>query len=170
MTETAVVDEGIRVVVLPSQASYFAGEPFSVTVTITNIRAAETTLPSRSASQSASRVHRRGAHSVSYVPMARPPTSPGIRTAMSSGPSRPLDGEAMVRRGVIGQPLLTKGVETQPDLVDPTRRRVTLNKSLSVSITTHDFRSDSQDDPKGKSPLRALQAEESAYSCMFPLS
>ncbi|KAJ7638342.1 Rgp1-domain-containing protein [Roridomyces roridus] len=36
MTDTDVVDSPVRIVVTPSQSSYFAGEPFSVTVTFTN--------------------------------------------------------------------------------------------------------------------------------------
>ncbi|KAE9404371.1 Rgp1-domain-containing protein [Gymnopus androsaceus JB14] len=71
-------DSPIRVVVTPSQSSYFAGETLSVTITFTNTRTrspegeTDRAGPSRSA-----RTHKRASHSISSAPIARPPTSPG---------------------------------------------------------------------------------------------
>lgn len=62
-------DPAIRVHVAPSQSSYFAGEQFSVTITFTNTRSPESPKVKPS--------HRRGVHSISSAPLARPPTSPG---------------------------------------------------------------------------------------------
>ncbi|KAF8638674.1 hypothetical protein AX17_002019 [Amanita inopinata Kibby_2008] len=69
-------DSPIRVVVAPSQSSYFAGEVCSVTITFTNTHSphAAPIPPSRNASYT----HKRGSHSISSAPLARPPTSPGI--------------------------------------------------------------------------------------------
>ncbi|KAJ7619056.1 hypothetical protein B0H17DRAFT_1114016, partial [Mycena rosella] len=73
-------DPGVRIVVTPAQSSYFAGEPFSVTITFTNTRAPAPS-PSRvsatSAHASSYGGHKRNAHSISSAPLARPPTSPG---------------------------------------------------------------------------------------------
>ncbi|KIN99061.1 hypothetical protein M404DRAFT_823743 [Pisolithus tinctorius Marx 270] len=77
MTTTATdpLDSAIRVQVTPSQASYFAGEPFTVTITFTNTRTPESP---RARSSNSSNTHRRGSHSISSAPLARPPTSPGL--------------------------------------------------------------------------------------------
>lgn len=165
MTESTVVDEVVRVTVTPSQASYFAGEVFSVTVTITNIRKPEAPLPGRSTSQSATYGHRRGAHSVSYVPIARPPTSPGVRTAMPVVPAHPTSNTgSILRRGLVGKPRPLKGAEKSSQSGDPSRRRV-LTKSLSVSIGPHDFKSTRHEDWKGKSPVRTLRTLETSVPC-----
>ncbi|KAG6864955.1 hypothetical protein C0991_006142 [Blastosporella zonata] len=131
------LDAGVRVVVTPSQSSYFAGEPFSVTITFTNTRSPEAG-PSRPHS------HKRGAHSISSAPLARPPTSPGTpRTPIPSVYSTKADGEpdASVRWGLVGKvPLPTKGTGTDdlPELLEQRRKKL-LAKSLSVSITPHEL-------------------------------
>lgn len=166
MTESTVVDEAVRVTVTPSQASYFAGEVFSVTVTITNIRKPEVPLPGRTTSQSATYGHKRGAHSVSYVPMARPPTSPGVRTATPVAPAHPASNiGSVLRRGLVGKPRPLKGAEKLSQTGDPSRRRVVLNKSLSVSVGPHGFQSSGYEDWKGKSPIRTLRTLETSVPC-----
>ncbi|KAJ3529575.1 hypothetical protein NM688_g7836 [Phlebia brevispora] len=154
------IDQAIRVVVSPSQASYFAGEPFVVTVTITNLRTPQATGPPRSVSNSPY-YHKRGAHSVSYVPMARPPTSPGIRTALPV-PRQSGETDTLMRKGVIGRSHLSHNDLTPPQ-PDAVKKRPVVNKSLSVSITTHDLPEEVLQDAKGKSPVRSLNT--SSYVC-----
>lgn len=154
MAQSTLLDEGIRVTVVPSQAAYFAGDVFSVTITVTNVRTPQTPLPAKStSSQSATYGHRRGAHSVSYVPMARPPTSPGIRTALPA--SAPLSGgrSSAGRRGLIGigRSGPSKSTDHLSQPVDQARRRLNLNKSLSVSLPPH---SNGQDEWTRHSPMR----------------
>lgn len=133
---TADADSPVRVVVTPSQSSYFAGEPFSVTITFTNTRSPEAG-PSKPSSHS----HKRGAHSISSAPLARPPTSPGTpRSALTQSPNRtkPLD-ELPRRKGFIGKtkpnPLLPQSTENLPDLIEQRRKRQLAPKALSVSIS-----------------------------------
>ncbi|KAL1741437.1 Rgp1-domain-containing protein [Schizophyllum fasciatum] len=96
-------ETGIRVVVTPAQSSYFAGEPFSVTVTFTNTRPPATT----NAPRASVSTHKRAAHSISSAPLARPPTSP--RTPRTPTPvyapsplSRP-QNLVSGRKGLIGK-------------------------------------------------------------------
>ncbi|KAI4526782.1 Rgp1-domain-containing protein [Schizophyllum commune Loenen D] len=96
-------ETGIRVVVTPAQSSYFAGEPFSVTVTFTNTRQPATT----NAPRPSISTHKRAAHSISSAPLARPPTSP--RTPRAPTPvyapsplSRP-QNRTSSRKGLIGK-------------------------------------------------------------------
>ena len=157
-------------VVTPSQASYFAGEVFSVNITITNIRRPETALPSRATSQSAMYGHKRGAHSVSYVPMARPPTSPGVRTALPAVPARPANGASSVsRRGLVGKPEVRRADGVSP-LGEQARRRTTFTKSLSLSLGPRDFQSSGHDEWKGKSPMRTTRALETSIPCKYAVS
>jgi RAB6A-GEF complex partner protein 2 len=122
-------DSGIRVVVTPSQSSYFAGEPFSVTITFTNTRSIE-------AGPSKPHSHKRGSHSISSAPLARPPTSPGTpRTIAQPLPSQ--RGELPVRRGLVGKER-AKDEEELPNLLEQRRKRL-LGKSLSVSIAPHEL-------------------------------
>ncbi|KAG6914179.1 hypothetical protein DXG01_001923 [Tephrocybe rancida] len=168
-------DTGIRVIVTPSQSSYFAGEPFAVSITFTN-----TSSPSPSASfpssshphhpstshpslnqpsSPARKHHKRGAHSISSAPLARPPTSPGLPPP----PSLALlhtGGDAsknvLVRRGLVGKvpmPVLpgttntvngerTKGEEDLPELLEQRRKRLlakSKSKALSVSIAPREL-------------------------------
>lgn len=122
------VDSGVRVVVVPAQSSYFAGEPFSVTITFTNTRSVEAG-PSRTTSFS----HKRGAHSISSAPLARPPTSPGTPRASPVLPSRANSvQDTRVRKGLIGKKPASQG--HLPELIEQ-RRKKQLAKSLSVSIS-----------------------------------
>ncbi|KAH9836631.1 Rgp1-domain-containing protein [Rhodofomes roseus] len=150
MTETLNVDEAIRVVVAPSQASYFAGEPFSVTVTFTNTRTPDAVTP-----RSASHTHKRSAHSISSVPLARPPTSPGmLRTALPAVPTRNTESNvALTRKGLIGKGRTVHGLGVTPGVVAVPGRKP-LVKSLSISITSHELEGDSG---KGKSPLNPFR-------------
>ncbi|KAH8806930.1 Rgp1-domain-containing protein [Flagelloscypha sp. PMI_526] len=104
-TTSATTESGIRITVTPSQSSYFAGEPFEVTVTFTNTHAAAG--PSNSlngiASSTPPRGHKRASHSISSAPIARPPTSPGTPTTRKP-PSLSLKtpGKELARHGLIG--------------------------------------------------------------------
>ncbi|KAI0358916.1 Rgp1-domain-containing protein [Trametes cingulata] len=135
-TSTATLDEAIRVVVTPSQASYFAGEPFSVTITFTNTRTPE----APAAPRSASHTHRRGAHSISSVPLARPPTSPGTpRTAVPVFPSRANGATSSTRRkGLIGHGLPSKTSDEAPS-AEVLRKRLLACRSLSVNLAPNDL-------------------------------
>lgn len=130
------IDEAIRVVVTPSQASYFAGEPFSVTITFTNTRTPEAPTP---LPRSSSQTHRRGAHSISSVPLARPPTSPGTpRTAVPVflPPRTNAKSCASSRKGLIGHSLRTKSKSSdEPPSAEVLRKRFLASRSLSISIS-----------------------------------
>ncbi|KAL4244581.1 Reduced growth phenotype protein 1 [Abortiporus biennis] len=171
---SANVDDAIHVIVTPSQASYFAGEPFTVTISITNTRTPEAIVP-RSASSSATHIHKRGAHSISSVPIARPPTSPGIRTALpafnrqrgGSIGARNGEGSVLTRKNLIGKGKGVGGAQIQGQ---PVNKRVGLLKSLSVDLSPRDLTSQEGDtdvdldsNGKGKSPVRNLKVQESAY-------
>ncbi|KAI0825254.1 Rgp1-domain-containing protein [Trametes gibbosa] len=141
MASTHGLDEAIRVVVTPSQASYFAGEPFSVTITFTNTRTPEApTVP-----RSASHAHRRGAHSISSVPLARPPTSPGTpRTAVPVFTSRANGQNNSTRRkGLIGHGVPTKSMD-EPPSAEVIRKRLLASRSLSVNLAPHEIPSQDQ--------------------------
>ncbi|KAF9527145.1 Rgp1-domain-containing protein [Crepidotus variabilis] len=137
-------DSPIRIVVTPSQSSYFAGEPFSVEVSFTNTRS-----PEAGPSKPPHSHHKRGAHSVSSAPLARPPTSPGTpRTlATPSSSSRPRNGteETPRRKYFIGkstQPKVTSASQHEhiPELLEQRRKRqLAPTKSLSVSVSQHDL-------------------------------
>jgi hypothetical protein len=115
----------LQVAVTPSQAAFFAGEPLTVTITITNSRpppyanghangtssgsgrpfSPTSSIPgstTRARSQSVTsprHAHKRSSHSVSHVPIAHPPTSPGIgqiRHASSSSLSLPAGASKQV--------------------------------------------------------------------------
>lgn len=118
-------DAGIRVAITPSQSAYFAGEPFSVTITFTNTRNAEAG-PSKPPTYG----HKRGAHSISSAPLSRPPTSPGTpRTT----PVAPLvaraknNTDAPSRKGLVGK--------STDELALEQRRKKLQGKSLSVTIS-----------------------------------
>jgi RAB6A-GEF complex partner protein 2 len=130
----------IRVTVTPSQSSYFAGEPFSVLITFTNTRS-----PDLGPSKPSSRSHKRGAHSVSLAPIARPPTSPGPpRTPTSALPvvsNTRFSEPRPARKGFIGkqhEPPQPNGSAALPDLIEQRRRKL-LAKSQSVSISPTDL-------------------------------
>ncbi|KAH9927442.1 Rgp1-domain-containing protein [Epithele typhae] len=124
-SSSMVVDEAIRVVVTPSQASYFAGEPFSVTITFTNTRTPEAP---PAAPRSSSQIHRRGAHSISSVPLSRPPTSPDFSEGRNSA----------ARKGLIGHGLPAKVLDGPPS-ADVLRKRLLASRSLSVSLPASDL-------------------------------
>lgn len=130
-------DSPIRVVVTPSQSSYFAGEPFSVTITFTNTRS-----PEAGPSKPSPLTHKRGAHSISSAPLARPPTSPG--TPRSANTPSLLKTQAQTdvprRKGLVGKkkppPLPLQGVG---DLIEQRRKRQLAPKALSVSLSSHEL-------------------------------
>ncbi|KAJ6559322.1 hypothetical protein B0H10DRAFT_2201213 [Mycena sp. CBHHK59/15] len=139
------VDPAVRIVVTPSQSSYFAGEPFSVTITFTNTRSPEPG-PSRTTSHSHA-AHRRGAHSISSAPISRPPTSPGTprtpRTAVPPLPPRVSRDDKPGRKGLIGRTVPSPAAApastgSLPALVEQRRKKM-LAKSLSVSIAPPDL-------------------------------
>ena len=155
------LDEAIRVVVTPSQASFFAGEPFSVTITFTNTRTPEAP---PAAPRSSSQTHRRGAHSISSVPLSRPPTSPGTpRTAVPVFVSR-ANGESKNssgRKGLIGRSLVSK-LPDEPPSAEVLRKRLLASRSLSVSLSPNDLPSPG-DSNSPTSP--ANQASPSLNGC-----
>lgn len=130
-------DSPVRVVVTPSQSSYFAGEPFSVTITFTNTRS-----PEVGPSKPSAYTHKRGAHSISSAPLARPPTSPGTpRSAVTQSPSKTHGLTDIPRRkGLIGKNKLPSQTGGQlPDLIEQRRRRQLAPKALSVSVSSHEL-------------------------------
>ncbi|KZT24659.1 Rgp1-domain-containing protein [Neolentinus lepideus HHB14362 ss-1] len=137
-SSSADADTGIRVIVTPTQSAYFAGETFSVSITITNIRPVHAQwIPPRSLSHT----HKRASHSVSSAPLARPPTSPGTpRTAVTPIPSlKPPNGndKRPRRRGLVGKSSANGG-DSLPGFLDQSRKRL-LAKSLSVSLSPNEL-------------------------------
>ncbi|KAI5992450.1 Rgp1-domain-containing protein [Pisolithus albus] len=146
VTTADALDSAIRVHVSPSQASYFAGEPFTVTITFTNTRTPESSPRTRN------HTHRRGAHSISSAPLARPPTSPGIprpsagvplatATTIASTPSNSRD--IPTRKRLIGQQdSCNSGVSARAggrDVLEQKRRSlIEKSRSLSVDIPAPD--------------------------------
>lgn len=128
-------DGPIHVSVVPSQASYFAGEPFSVTITFTNTRSPTQPTTVRSASQGSH--HKRSAHSISSVPIARPPTSPATPRTIASTSFPRLDDETPVRRGLIGLTGRNLNGGSRHSLSESKRR--TMGKSASTSFTPQDL-------------------------------
>ncbi|KAI6040056.1 Rgp1-domain-containing protein [Pisolithus marmoratus] len=145
-TPTDTLDSAIRVQVSPSQASYFAGEPFTVTITFTNTRTPVSS--PRARNSSSHNTHRRGAHSISSAPLARPPTSPGIPRPSAGVPlataatiaRTPSNGHALpTRKGLIGrQDACSSGnnpkVGGQDVLEQKRRSLIEKSRSLSVDI------------------------------------
>ena len=119
---TTDVDPAIRVHVSPAQASYFAGEQFSVTITFTNTRTPESPKVRHS--------HKRGVHSISSAPLARPPTSPGVPRLTARIPVPAPVNNAPARKRLIGQ------VHDKMDMsmVLEQKRQSLLEKSRSLSI------------------------------------
>ncbi|KAF7376001.1 Rgp1-domain-containing protein [Mycena sanguinolenta] len=166
----------VRVVVTPSQSSYFAGEPFSVTITFTNTRSPD---PGPSRAVSHTHTHRRNAHSISSAPISRPPTSPGTprtpRTAIQTPPPRPSREDARPsRKGLIGR---TAGSPTEPtsptgslpELVE-LRRKKMLAKSLSVNIAPPDLELLSRNNNGPRTPRSASFVPDSPVSPPPPSS
>ncbi|KAJ7874672.1 Rgp1-domain-containing protein [Mycena olivaceomarginata] len=165
--------DAVRIVVTPSQSSYFAGEPFSVTITFTNTRS-----PEPGPSRAISHTHRRNAHSISSAPISRPPTSPGTprtpRTAVQSPLPRPSrDNSRPTRKGLIGRttaspPAPPSPTGSLPALVE-LRRKKMLAKSLSVSIAPAD--ADLFTRTSGpRTPLSASFSPDSPVSAQLPSS
>lgn len=169
MLSEPLPDDGVRVVVTPSQASYFAGEPFSVAVTITNTKGPQSGQQMHPPSNPQLPAHKRGAHSVSYIPMARPPTSPGTRNTSPAIPRPQPAGGVIVRRGIIGKARPARGIDDAGEQPEETRKRLLLNRSQSISVTVNDLRTEAQDDARGKSPLRTLRSLETPMSCTHPV-
>jgi RAB6A-GEF complex partner protein 2 len=160
MSETRLNDTALRIVVTPSQSSYFAGETLSVTIAITNTRSLQAqVVPPRS-----THTHKRSAHSVSSARLARPPTSPGLPKSPSNAvgprPYPPPKPSAPTRKGLIG----ITSPDREPRGESVLARRVAA-KSLSVDIPSHELPKTLPDDMK-MSPLRAVRrAGEPPSSC-----
>lgn len=165
MDNIADMDTALRVVVSPSQSSYFAGEPLQVTITITNTRSASEPAPQPSIPIFPPRhAHKRSAHSVSSAPLARPPTSPGLIRSTSStavpSSSKLVSGNGLgvnsaQRKGLVGV-RDTPADHLHPEIQD-VRKRISA-KSLSVDILPSQMEDHlKQDDPKGKTPQRLGQ-------------
>jgi RAB6A-GEF complex partner protein 2 len=130
----------VRVVVTPSQSSYFAGEPFSVTITFTNTRSPEAG-PSKP-----SLTHKRGAHSISSAPLARPPTSPGTPRSAIAQPLSKTQALTDVprRKGLVGKKkpppsLPLQSASELPELIEQRRKRQSAPKALSVSLSPNEL-------------------------------
>ena len=124
---TTELDSAIRVSVVPTQAAYFAGEPFSVNITFTNTRNPDE--PTKR------RTHKRAAHSISSAPLARPPTSPITpRTAVPAQIARTesKDKNKIQRRGLIGASSSDGGK-------DGLLERGGKKKALSVALSPGDL-------------------------------
>jgi hypothetical protein len=125
------ISPGLQISVTPSQAAFFAGEPLTVTITITNTHTPppipsgsknvalsdsrdsgtpvsvsnKTHARSQSAALASGRhSHKRSAHSVSSVPIAHPPTSPGLGQFRHS-----LSGSFSGTSPLLAQNLLSEG-------------------------------------------------------------
>lgn len=128
-------DSGIRVTVVPSQSSFFAGESFSVKVTFTNTQNPDKPTTTGKRSVSNPYTHKRAAHSVSLAPMAMPPTSPMTpRTAVPPSlrtPSMINKAKKLYeRRGLVGCDTSgSKGGERRTGH-DPWQK-----KTMSLSLT-----------------------------------
>ncbi|KAF8879955.1 hypothetical protein BD779DRAFT_1550504, partial [Infundibulicybe gibba] len=114
-------------------SSYFAGELFTVTITFTNIRSPVEPPPTRASSHT----HKRGAHSISSAPFARPPASPGTPRSALTSRSKSRDDNP-TRKGLIGKRLGPKGADELPELIEQGRKRL-LAKSLSVTIASQEL-------------------------------
>jgi RAB6A-GEF complex partner protein 2 len=140
MSEEQDIGTALRIVVTPSQSSYFAGEPLSVTITITNTRSPQSqqVAPPRS-------THKRSAHSVSSARLARPPTSPGLPKTPLTAASRqpPPKGSAPTRKHLIGTTTLNNAPPGERSLERPISTR-----SLSVDIRSQELPSSFSDETK----------------------
>jgi RAB6A-GEF complex partner protein 2 len=161
---------GIQVSVTPSQSAFFAGEVFSVTITFTNVRRAASARP-QPRSASAVQTHRRGAHSVSSAPLARPPTSPGsphsasvFKSAFPAGEETP----QRRRKGLVGQAELQNprisAVASEETF--SARRKRSSPKSLSVSITPNELVERLIGRPIGSTPA-SPEVEEASSADLF---
>jgi hypothetical protein len=160
---TTDMDSAVRVVVTPSQSSYFAGEPFAVTITFTNTRTPET-IPS---AKTVGHTHKRGAHSISSAPIARPPTSPGTpRTPTSAFYSRSQSRDkAGTRKGLVGSDMVeSKSMDGLPGLLEQRRKKM-LAKSLSVSIAPRDLEAALSESVSGQ--LKHVSPQEAQYICTY---
>ncbi|KAI9509863.1 Rgp1-domain-containing protein [Russula earlei] len=139
MSEEHVIDTALRVVVTPTQSSYFAGEPLSVTITITNTRSPQAHVPPPRST------HKRSAHSVSSARLARPPTSPGLPKSPLNSPLRPVPpkSSAPTRKRLVG----TAPPGSGPPREIISHRRFSI-KSLSVDIPSHELPDSLQDDAR----------------------
>lgn len=161
-------DSPVRVVVVPSQSSYFAGEPFSVTITFTNTRLQEPGL-----TKPVSHGHKRGAHSISSAPLARPPTSPGTpRSAATPTFSRAKPRDDLPRKkGLIGKtkhiPLLPQNNEPLPELIEQRRKRQLAHKSLSVSISPFELEDAFAEVSSAPHTQRSFQQSTSFFFATF---
>ena len=161
MSENPLNDTALRIVVTPSQSSYFAGETLSVTISITNTRSLQAqVVPPRS-----THTHKRSAHSVSSARLARPPTSPGLPKSPSNAvwprpfPPKP---SPPTRKGLIG----ITPPEHEPRGESVLARRIAA-KSLSVDIPSHELPKTLPDDMK-LSSLRAMRRAGEPSPPPFP--
>lgn len=155
----------IRVVITPSQSSFFAGELFSVTITFTNTQTPEAG-PSKPFEQpyTPTRTHKRGAHSISSAPLARPPTSPGIpRTSPSPRKLTGFRDDALPgRKGLIGTTKKAYQDGQLPELLERRRKKL-LAKSLSISVS-----SDEMEEQIGEGLIAATPASAPFSQQAFP--
>lgn len=163
MSENRSNDTALRIVVTPSQSSYFAGETLSVTIAITNTRSLQAqVVPPRSSTHT----HKRTAHSVSSARLARPPTSPGLppKSPLNVAGPRPCPPKppTPTRKGLIGGATSPEHNELRGESV--LARRIAA-KSLSVDIPSHELAKTLPDDTK-MSPFRAMRraGEPSSFS------
>jgi len=165
----------LRVVITPSQSSFFAGEQFSVTITFTNVRSPEAGT-SKSHSERANtqtRTHKRGAHSISSAPLAQPPTSPGTPRTLASFSSQKLNGynggELPRRRGLIGTTKVGCQDAHRPQLIEQRGKKIQA-KSLSISISPQESEEQAGERARAVVPISAPSYQQSyfdARQCEF---
>jgi hypothetical protein len=139
------VDPAVRVHVSPAQAAYFAGEPFAVTITFANTRTPETPRPRHA--------HKRGVHSISSAPLARPPTSPGVPRP-SALPPVPAPPSAPARKRLVGHNMATVLEQRRQSLLEQSR-------SLSIDIPAAEL----PDDTTDESASRYVRAYNEFSAC-----
>lgn len=134
----AAIESPIKVVVTPAQSSCFAGESLSVTITFTNTRSPHPgASSSRSSTQPYGNHHKRSAHSISAVPLAKPPTSP--RTPRSAMPLLPVrsvsEGDSISggRKGLVGRGRIGHGMSIQTGADGRKGRNMPRSLSLDIS-------------------------------------
>ncbi|KAI0307460.1 Rgp1-domain-containing protein [Multifurca ochricompacta] len=162
MSAVQDTDTALRIVVTPSQSSYFAGEPLTVTITIANTRSPQAQVaPPRS-------THKRNAHSVSSARLARPPTSPGLPRNSLTAPLRPAlpKSSAPTRKGLIGTTPPDNG---PPDESSSSEKRIS-TRSLSVDIPSHELPNSFYDDTKVSLLRAARRAGQSSPRTPSPLA
>lgn len=148
----------LEVVISPSSSCYFAGEQFQAKVTFTNTNSPAT----------ARQQHRRGAHSISSAPLARPPTSPGVLSKHFPGnspktPTNPVQithPHPQRRRGVIG-----KGQTHLVSISEPGTNHKGSSKALSLSLSPSEVSHSFTSRPELDQPASIREFTSRVFTC-----